>query len=160
MSENNGGSVKLGTVRIEKEVVDGKLVFTFNSVTKGADGKADEKVELVRWSGLVIADVPASVKEKALGHGFLQKYGDALAGKKEWTIDEATDILDDMAVNHMNNDWNKPGRTKKEKGAEKVTETAALATLAELRNGPQGAMFASMSDEAAIALMRQFGMLK
>ena len=166
MSENNG-AVKLGMVRIEKDVVGGKLVFTFNSVTKGADGKVEKKVELARWTTAVRASdavhgegMPVNVIEKATEHGFLQKFGDALAGKKEYTIEEATQILDDMAAGMRAGDWNKAGRTKKEKGAEKVTEAAALAKLEELRNGPQGAMFASMTDAAAIALMTTFGMLK
>ena len=159
MEETNFGALTVGTLRIEKGVEDGKLLFTFNEVTKDAKGTVTKKIIVGKWSAPIL-DMPDAVRVKAMEHGFLQKYGDALAGKKEYTVDECCQILEDMSAGQHAGDWNKAGRTKKEKGAEKVTETAALATLAELRNGPQGAMFASMSDEAAIALMRQFGMLK
>lgn len=153
MSENINGSVKLGAVRIEKEVTNGKLVFTFNSVTKGADGKVEKKVELARWSGIAIEDVPTTVRAKAEEHGFLQKYGDALAGKKEYTIDEATQILDDMAAGHMAGDWNKQGRTKKEQV--KAVGTDEIDAI--LASNPA---FASMNREMAIALVTSLGLMK
>jgi hypothetical protein len=147
---------KVTGLRIEKDWQDdmGRLTVTFNEVVKDAEDKIVSKTTLAQWSVNTV-DFPNAVQDSALAYGFLQKYGDAYAGagKKEYTIGEVIEILDDMAANHKNGDWNKPGRTK----SEKVKAVSEEAIDAVLESNP---LFAEMDRDTAIALVKSLGLMK
>ena len=144
---------KIGTLRVEKEFnTAGKVVFTFNEVVKDADDKIVSRTALASWENDAKA-MPQVILDRAMEHGFLQKFGDALAGKKEYTIQECIEILDDMAGNMEKGDWNKGGRTK----SEKVKATSEEAIDEVLANNPA---LAGMDRDVAIALVKSLGLMK
>jgi len=153
-TETNGnGGRKIGELRVEKSWKgDNDVVFDFVEVVKDTDDKIVSKTTLGQWS-LDTSNLPAVIQEKALQHGYLQKFGDALAGKKEYTIDECKEILDDMAGNMEKGDWNKGGRTK----SEKVKATSEEAIDAVLASNPA---LAGMDRDVAIALVKSLGLMK
>ena len=84
MTENKNGGRKIGTLRVEKDFNGaGNLVFTFNEVVKDKDDKVVSKTALASWENDAKA-MPQVILDRAMEHGFLQKFGDALAGKKEY----------------------------------------------------------------------------
>ena len=147
------GARKIGALRVAKEVVGTILTFNFVEVVK--DAKTEEVVSttvLGQWTR-DLEDMPESIGKRAMEHGFLQKFGDALAGKKEYTIDECSQILEDMATGMIVGDWNKKGLTKSEKV--KAVDTDAIDAV--LASNPA---FATMDRETAIALIKSLGLMK
>ena len=150
---NVNGGRKIGTLTVKKEVVGTILTFYFVEVVK--DGKTEEIVArnvLGQWTK-DIAEMPENIGKRAKEHGFLQKFGDALAGRKEYTIDECSQILDDMATGMVAGDWNKKGQTKSEKV--KAVDTDAIDAV--LASNPA---FATMDRDTAIALIKSLGLMK
>ena len=151
---NVNGGRKIGALRVEKEVVGTVLTFNFVEVVK--DAKTEEvvsKTTLGQWTK-DLEEMPENIGKRAMEHGFLQKFGDALAGKKEYTIDECSQILEDMAIGMVAGDWNKKGQTKSAKKAEAVDTDAIDAALAS------NPAFATTDRETAIALIKSLGLLK
>ena len=152
---NVNGGRKIGTLRVEKEYQSdsGTLVFRFVEIVK--DTKTEEIVGrniLGVWDKEV-CNFPQAILDRAMEHGFLQKFGDALAGRKEYTIDECSQILDDMATGMIAGDWNKKGQTKSEKV--KAVDTDAIDAV--LASNPA---FATMDRDTAIALIKSLGLMK
>ena len=154
MTENKNGWRKIGELRVEKSWSnDNTVVFEFVELVKDMDGdKIVSKTTLGQWS-LDTSNLPAAIQEKAMQHGFSQKFGDALAGKKEYTIQECIEILDDMAGNMEKGDWNKGGRIKSEK-VKAASEEAIDEVLAN------NSALAGMDRDVAIALVKSLGLMK
>ena len=145
-------SAKVGSLTVKKEVLDGVLVFSFVSITKDVNGEIVDREVVATWTQ-VLEGMPEVVKAKALEHGYLQKFGDALAGKKEYTVEECAQILDDQATGLLAGDWNKKGKSTKEKLLA-VSEERLDVVLAS------NPLLASMDRAAAIALIQSLGLMK
>ena len=153
MDAGANGARKIGTLRVEKDVVGTILTFNFVEVVKDAETEeVVSKTTLGQWTK-DLQEMPENIEKRAMEHGFLQKFGDALAGKKEYTVDECSQILEDMATGMVAGDWNKKGQTK----SEKVKAVDADAIDAVLASNPA---FAAMDRETAIALVKSLGLMK
>ena len=145
-------TTKVGNLTVKKEVLDGVLVFSFVDITKDGHGEIVDRDVISTWTQN-LSDMPENIKIRATEHGYLQKFGDTLAGKKEYTVNECVQILEDQAAGLIEGDWNKKGKSKKEKLLA-VSEERLDAVLAS------NPLFQTMDREAAIALIQSLGLMK